>query len=48
VYVDGAKTVTLKGENIAEEFQQIVSDYVVRTYGAGAKQPHTQPAAAAQ
>jgi (E)-4-hydroxy-3-methylbut-2-enyl-diphosphate synthase len=48
VYVDGAKTVTLKGETIAEEFQQIVSDYVVRTYGAGATQPRTQPACAEQ
>jgi (E)-4-hydroxy-3-methylbut-2-enyl-diphosphate synthase len=33
VYVDGAKTVTLKGAHIAEEFQQIVADYVVRRYG---------------
>jgi len=32
VYVDGEKTVTLKGERIAEEFQQIVEDYVARTY----------------
>ena len=28
VYVDGKKTVTLKGERIAEEFQAIVEDYV--------------------
>ena len=28
VYVDGEKTVTLKGERIAEEFQAIVDDYV--------------------
>jgi (E)-4-hydroxy-3-methylbut-2-enyl-diphosphate synthase len=34
VYVDGEKTVTLKGERIAEEFQAIVEDYVQRTYGA--------------
>ena len=27
VYEDGEKTVTLKGERIAEEFQQIVADY---------------------
>src|SRR5947209_2424447 len=27
VYVDGKKTVTLKGEHIAEEFQRIVDDY---------------------
>src|SRR5687768_17076418 len=33
VYVDGAKTVTLKGERIAEEFQAIVEDYVRRKYG---------------
>jgi len=33
VYVDGAKTVTLKGENIAQEFQNIVDDYVRRIYG---------------
>jgi (E)-4-hydroxy-3-methylbut-2-enyl-diphosphate synthase len=33
VYVDGQKTVTLKGERIAAEFQQIVSDYVRYTYG---------------
>ena len=34
VYVDGHKTVTLKGGRIAEEFQAIVDDYVVRRYGA--------------
>ncbi len=33
VYVDGEKTVTLKGDRIAEEFQAIVDDYVQRTYG---------------
>ncbi|MFO7641270.1 MAG: flavodoxin-dependent (E)-4-hydroxy-3-methylbut-2-enyl-diphosphate synthase [Candidatus Competibacteraceae bacterium] len=33
VYVDGEKTVTLKGETIAAEFQQIVADYVTRRYG---------------
>jgi (E)-4-hydroxy-3-methylbut-2-enyl-diphosphate synthase len=32
VYVDGEKTVTLKGERIAEEFQQLVEEYVARTY----------------
>ncbi len=34
VYVDGEKTVTLKGERIAEEFQAIVEAYVKRSYGA--------------
>ncbi len=32
VYIDGEKAVTLKGERIAEEFQQLVSEYVERTY----------------
>jgi (E)-4-hydroxy-3-methylbut-2-enyl-diphosphate synthase len=36
VYVDGAKTVTLKGERIAEEFQALVEGYVKRRYGAHA------------
>ena len=35
VYVDGKKTVTLRGENIAEEFQNIVDDYVRSRYAAG-------------
>jgi len=37
VYVDGEKTVTLKGERIAEEFQQIVEDYVRAAYGEGGR-----------
>lgn len=32
VYVDGIKTVTLKGEYIAKEFQAIVEDYVEKRY----------------
>ena len=34
VYEDGKKTVTLKGDHIAEEFQALVSRYVERRYGA--------------
>jgi (E)-4-hydroxy-3-methylbut-2-enyl-diphosphate synthase len=34
VYVDGQKTVTLKGDNIAAEFQQIVAEYVQKNYGS--------------
>ena len=34
VYEDGQKTVTLKGDNIAQEFQTLVEAYVQRTYGA--------------
>jgi (E)-4-hydroxy-3-methylbut-2-enyl-diphosphate synthase len=35
VFVDGEKTVTLKGENIAEEFQAIVEEYVRTHYVEG-------------
>ena len=34
VYVDGEKGPTLKGEHIADEFQQLVEQYVERTYPA--------------
>ncbi|MCK9510387.1 MAG: flavodoxin-dependent (E)-4-hydroxy-3-methylbut-2-enyl-diphosphate synthase [Pigmentiphaga sp.] len=36
VFVDGQRTVTLKGEAIAQEFQNIVEDYVHRRFGAPA------------
>src|SRR5438105_4402705 len=36
VYVDGRKTVTLKGERIAEEFQAILERYVPGKYGCAA------------
>jgi (E)-4-hydroxy-3-methylbut-2-enyl-diphosphate synthase len=32
VYEDGAKTVTLKGDHISEEFREIVEQYVKRSY----------------
>jgi (E)-4-hydroxy-3-methylbut-2-enyl-diphosphate synthase len=32
VYIDGEKGPTLKGDRIAEEFQQLVEEYVARTY----------------
>jgi len=32
VYEDGEKTVTLKGERIAEEFQELLERYIARTY----------------
>ncbi|MPV85938.1 flavodoxin-dependent (E)-4-hydroxy-3-methylbut-2-enyl-diphosphate synthase [Ostreibacterium oceani] len=34
VYVDGEKTVTLKGDNIAQDFMQIVEDYIATNYAA--------------
>ena len=33
VYVDGEKTVTLRGDSIAADFRNIVDDYVQRRYG---------------
>ena len=33
VFVDGVKTVTLKGDHIAEEFHRLVDDYVASHYG---------------
>jgi (E)-4-hydroxy-3-methylbut-2-enyl-diphosphate synthase len=32
VFIDGQKAVTLRGERIAEEFQQLVDDYIARKY----------------
>jgi (E)-4-hydroxy-3-methylbut-2-enyl-diphosphate synthase len=43
VYVDGRKTVTLKGDAIAEEFTRIVDDYVRATYGGEPRAPHLDP-----
>src|SRR5262249_37577363 len=48
VYVDGVKTVTLKGEGIAEQFQDIVAEYVRRRYGEAQRQSLAQRAPPAQ
>ncbi|OED42224.1 4-hydroxy-3-methylbut-2-en-1-yl diphosphate synthase [Endozoicomonas sp. (ex Bugula neritina AB1)] len=32
VFVDGVKVTTLKGENIAEDYKQMIEDYVAKTY----------------
>ena len=49
VFIDGKKSVTLRGPNIAEEFQKIVDDYVDSHYKrrSGKAGPST-PSAAAQ
>ncbi|MBE0614912.1 MAG: flavodoxin-dependent (E)-4-hydroxy-3-methylbut-2-enyl-diphosphate synthase [Burkholderiales bacterium] len=51
VFVDGERTVTLKGDHIGLEFQKIVDDYVRSHYGAGGsasiKKSATVPAKAA-
>ena len=33
VFIDGEKKATLRGARIAQEFQQLVEDYVERRYG---------------
>ncbi|MGE0358402.1 MAG: flavodoxin-dependent (E)-4-hydroxy-3-methylbut-2-enyl-diphosphate synthase [Burkholderiales bacterium] len=43
VFVDGEKTVTLKGERIAEEFQAIVEDYVRSRFAPGAAKAGAKP-----
>ncbi len=55
VFVDGEKTVTLRGENIASEFVALIDDYVERKYaarqsapGAGDRPPMARPAGAAR
>jgi len=37
VYIDGERKVTLKGDNMASEFLEIVQDYVKTNYGIGGK-----------
>jgi len=38
VFVDGRKAATLRGPNIAEEFQKMVADYIERRYGRSGKE----------
>jgi (E)-4-hydroxy-3-methylbut-2-enyl-diphosphate synthase len=49
VYVDGVKTVTLKGDDIAGEFQRIVERYVQEKYSPQqpAEETARDPASAA-
>ncbi len=35
VFIDGKKAMTLRGPNIANEFKQIVADYIERRFGSG-------------
>ena len=38
VYIDGEKTVTLRGDNIAQEFHAIVENYIENRFGTSAAQ----------
>ncbi len=49
VFIDGAKTVTLRGPKIAEEFQAIVENYVATRYNPRTPElPSVAPAAVAR
>ena len=39
VFIDGKKAVTLRGNRIAEEFENLVQDYVVNRFGNGGDAP---------
>jgi (E)-4-hydroxy-3-methylbut-2-enyl-diphosphate synthase len=39
VFIDGRKTVTLRGPGIADEFQKIVETYIETRYGSAAAEP---------
>ena len=38
VFIDGRKAATLRGPNIAADFQKMVADYIEQRYGRGGKQ----------
>ena len=40
VFIDGEKALTLRGENIAQEFHQIVENYIEKRFGSGQLQQH--------
>ena len=40
VFIDGEKALTLRGENIAQEFHQIVENYIEKRFGSGQPQQH--------
>ena len=41
VFIDGAKAMTLRGDNIAGEFHQIVENYVAKRFGTQAAPAHS-------
>lgn len=45
VYMDGKKVMTLRGDNIGEQFKQLVEDYIARRYSA---KPSRETAGAAE
>ena len=43
VYIDGEKSVTLRGENIAQEFRTIVENYIENRFGSSSPAAVTEP-----
>ncbi|HZE91986.1 MAG TPA: flavodoxin-dependent (E)-4-hydroxy-3-methylbut-2-enyl-diphosphate synthase [Rhizobacter sp.] len=43
VFIDGEKALTLRGENIAREFQTLVETYIEKRYGTATAQQATTP-----
>ncbi|RUP34614.1 MAG: flavodoxin-dependent (E)-4-hydroxy-3-methylbut-2-enyl-diphosphate synthase [Curvibacter sp.] len=43
VFIDGEKALTLRGDNIAAEFHQIVENYIEKRFGATASAPQSEP-----
>ena len=37
VFIDGTKAMTLRGPTVAQDFKQIVIDYIEKRYGQGHK-----------
>ena len=35
MFIDGKKSVTLRGPTVAQDFQKLVIDYIDRRYGTG-------------
>src|SRR5450830_1497097 len=42
LFIDGEKALTLRGDNIAAEFHQIVENYIEKRFGAAAVAPHSE------
>lgn len=43
VFIDGEKALTLRGDNIAAEFHQIVENYIEKRFGAATVAPLSEP-----
>ena len=44
VFVEGRKVATLRGADVADQFKQMVADYIEKRFGNGAKAPETTAA----